>query len=375
MKKYPIRHRNIAHMITGLGVGGAEIYLRMMLLKFDRSKYNHFVYFFNCSRNHQVKFLNDVGISVKCVNLPSPFDFRRFLAIYNFLKDDSINIVHTHLPVISIYARIICALLRIPLIYTEHNEWSRYNIITRILNKLTYRLNKKVIVVSPQVYNSITIFSKDNICIINNSIDPSSLKFNSKNFNRSDFIRKLNISEDAFVIGNVANFTPKKNHQLLVSAFADFVNRYKINNAYLLLIGQFFGREDELISIANYFNVQNKLILLDNIEDAYKYIKHFDVFSLSSLYEGLPISLLEAMSFGRPIISTRAGGIPNVITDGVDGILCESNIVNYSDRLYSLYSEKDFRNSLGKSAYSKVISKFSLDSASEKLTEIYNQTF
>jgi len=366
---------NIAHIITGLGIGGAEIYLRMMLIKLDKKKYNHYVYFFNCSRDHQADSLLTYGINVKCLDFPSRFDLRRFFTIYRHLKSDSIDIVHSHLPVISIYTRILCFFLCVPVIYTEHNEWVRYNPITRLVNKLTYKLNSKIIAVSQEVYESISISNKENIITLNNAIDPLDLHIKAKNFSRELFLKHLNITDNNFIVGSVGNYTPKKNHQLLIKSFANFLKKYSVTNAYLVIVGQLYGKQSELESLAHTHNIYSKLILIDGVDSAFKFIRHFDVFALSSLYEGLPITLLEAMSFSRPIISTPAGGISSVITSGIDGLLADYDIDNYSDALNTLYTDKKYRSQLGKSAYSNVTNNYSLDSAAIKLEEIYDQLF
>jgi sugar transferase (PEP-CTERM/EpsH1 system associated) len=125
--------------------------------------------------------------------------------------------------------------------------------------------------------------------------------------------RTLGISEQAFVVGSVGRLDPIKDHVTLLSAFARF--RAAHPGAVLVLIGD--GPERARLEAAAGPGVQ----LLGQRDDVAELMRAFDVFALPSLNEGINNTILEAMASGLPVVATNTGGNPELVADGVTGLL------------------------------------------------------
>jgi glycosyltransferase involved in cell wall biosynthesis len=362
----------VANIITGLGIGGAEIYLRMVHEKFSSDDTEYYVYFFCCDRNHQVDSLRSLGVKVRCLGHPSKYDIRRFIVLHQALKRDKINLVHAHLPITAVYARLVCKVLDIPVVYTEHNEWSVYHPLTRMINYLTYRLNNKVIAVSDGVATSILSKSVP-VEVVNNGIDIDSLLCQLKCHSYNEAKSILKLPKGAFVVGNVANYTPKKNHVLLLKAFANFAVESSSKMPYLVLVGQFFGKKEEVYSLARNLNVADRIRIIDGRQDAINFIRFFDVAVITSKQEGLPISMLEAMSLSKPIISTKVGGIPSVIRQNVEGFLVDMKESSIVEALICLSNSKEECDKMGHMAFKRVKESYTLSRASNEIEYVYKK--
>ena len=108
--------------------------------------------------------------------------------------------------------------------------------------------------------------------------------------------------------------------------------------------------------------------------DIYPVLKSMDLFILTSINEGLPMSLLEAMAIGTPVLSTAVGGIKEVIEDGETGLLVPSKAIDeFEEALIRLYQNKDLRNSLASQAKEHVNKQYNIESNNKKLFKLYRE--
>ena len=112
----------------------------------------------------------------------------------------------------------------------------------------------------------------------------------------------------------------------------------------------------------------------DGLRIKYKYYKQADIYVLPSYAEGLPMSILEAASYGLPIVATRVGGIPEIIDDGVNGFLIDPGDKGaLTDRLLRLIENPELRSQMGRAAYQKVKEKFDVDTVVKQLDSLYQE--
>ena len=95
-----------------------------------------------------------------------------------------------------------------------------------------------------------------------------------------------------------------------------------------------------------------------------------DIFCLPSDYEGMPMTLIEAMATALPIVATNIGGVPDMIRDGVEGLLCESNPASVADALINLIEDESLRKKMGQAALLKA-QNYSSKNMAEKYLELY----
>lgn len=108
--------------------------------------------------------------------------------------------------------------------------------------------------------------------------------------------------------------------------------------------------------------------------DKDKCLKESGIFLFPSYYEGMPMAVLEAMAYGMAIVTTRVGGIPHLLEDGVNGYLCEpGDIEGLSKRLLELSKDGDKRRKMGERARQKAIEEYSMESHIKKLMDLYDR--
>jgi len=160
-------------------------------------------------------------------------------------------------------------------------------------------------------------FTNDNVIYINNSLDIE--KTTAGLLPRASARSKLKIGPDAFVFGTIGRLVAVKGHIYLLEAFKKIQTIHP--SAKLVIIGG--GKlEQEMKDYVHNHNLDASVILTGNIFDAYQYLPAFDVFVLSSLSEGLPLAVLEAMIAELPVIATDVGAVKDTIAD--KGILIPS---------------------------------------------------
>ena len=149
-------------------------------------------------------------------------------------------------------------------------------------------------------------------------------------------------------------------------------------NGQILLAGKETapGQSNTLERLINELNLQSHVRLIGVISGEAKVnvIKSADCFILPSHAEGLPMAMLEAMSYGLPVISTKVGSIPEVITDGVEGYLIEpGDIESLADRIFRLGQDVALRKRMGRAARERIERYYSLDVVVKRLMQVYKE--
>ncbi|MDQ6469431.1 glycosyltransferase family 4 protein [Flavobacterium sp. LHD-80] len=155
---------------------------------------------------------------------------------------------------------------------------------------------------------------------------------------------KYNIAEDKFIIGNIANHTDAKDIVTLINTADYLVNVLNRKDLVFFQIGNFSKRTDEYLKLAAQKNLTDNVIFTNTIEDASGLNKQFDVFLMTSQREGGPTSVLEAMLIGAPVVSTKVGIVPEVITDGINGFISPiKDFKSLGDNIDKLLNDNELR--------------------------------
>jgi glycosyltransferase involved in cell wall biosynthesis len=137
---------------------------------------------------------------------------------------------------------------------------------------------------------------------------------------RSAVRARLGLAPETFVVGTVGRLTPIKGFEHLIEAFAQLRQQARVQDSRLVIVGDGPSRAI-LEQLAESHRVPAYVKFLGTRTDVYNLISAFDVFALSSLHEGVPMVLLEAMALQVPIVASRVGGIPEILEDGVEAAL------------------------------------------------------
>ncbi len=227
-------------------------------------------------------------------------------------------------------------------------------VLYRFFNLIPIALSEAVADTVEQVYK----IEKEKIPVIFNGMDLCKCK------------QKVEYcSKDTFNILHIGRFAKEKNHTMLIRAFSKFHSIYTDSTLTLL------GDGDERKTIEQTIiecGVQDSVKLMGNQADVYGFLSKADIFVLPSLYEGIPLSMIEAMGTGLPIVASRVGGIPDMVIDGESAILIDVDEKALVDALVTLYENEELRKKIGENTQKAAVA-FSSEEMARKYLEIYSK--
>ena len=188
-------------------------------------------------------------------------------------------------------------------------------------------------------------------------------RFNrDKDSKRKEFRKKWNLKENEIAIGIIGRLVPIKNHTFFIDAIQEVLKKSEFPVRAFIV-----GDGEEKQNIVNYIKNKNLDFSLDYSPATFQltsWIKEIDrvnsgmdIICLTSLNEGTPVSLIEAQASGKPIVSTKTGGIENIVLENKTALLSEKNdLLNFSKNLLSLVNDSNKR---------KLLSKFGLEKSKD----------
>jgi len=359
-------------MLTkGLGLGGTERLIAGAVRHLDPARFRAEVAYLLPWKDALVDEIRHDGVPVHCLDARHATSVAWIGRLRQLVRTHDIGIVHTHMPVPAVAARLAFAHLvgngRGPaIVHTEHNLWGRYRPATRWANRATYRRNDAVIAVSDGVAASIK--SRVPVDVVLHGVESSDVRRDPGA--RSAARAALGLGADEPVIGTVGNLTAKKDHETLLRAIA--LARKEVPTIRLVLIGS--GPLDaETRRHTAALGLADSVIMAGSRDDVPDLLPGFDVFALSSRFEGLPIALLEAMATGLACVATTVGGIPEVVNDGHQGVLvAPGDPVALAAALVALLADPCRREELGRNAATRA-GQFDLTAAVRRIEQVYDE--
>jgi glycosyltransferase involved in cell wall biosynthesis len=361
-------------LTKGLGLGGAERLLSLMAKRIDRDAFEVEVAYLLPWKDAFVTDLECNGITTVCLDAGRTFESGWPRRLRRLIADRDYGLVHTHSPVPAAVARLV---VRPPtrLVHTEHNLWDRYRWPTFAANALTFARNDAVLSVSDGVTASIDrprwarLGDEPPVETLLHGVALDEIPRGPEARVRAR--GQLRVEDHDSVVGCVANFTPKKDHEGLLHAIARVLER--LPEAVLVLIGS-GPIEDQIRAQAGQLGLEAKVRFLGSRDDVPDLLPGFDVFVLGSRFEGLPISLLEAMAAEVACVATRVGGIPEVITDGLDGrTVPPGDPEALATTLIDVLTDQAARRVIAVAGHRRVQKAFSIDRAVARTEALYHQ--
>ena len=364
----------ILHIIKSLGRGGAEMLLPETLKLHNNDQFEfHYIYFLPW-KNQLVETIENAGGKVTCFSASNNIKLlQQYPGVIRYCKKYEIDLIHCHLPWSGFLGRIIHFKIKLPVVYTEHNIQERYHFATKWLNKLTFNSQSLALGVSQDVSRSILEKIKPKIPVTTLLNGVNTLHF-QKDSEKGNAIReKFDIPLDAVVLGNIAVFRAQKSIPVWLKAFKKIHTNHP--EIYGILVGA-GPLEDEIKQLVLEYGLQDRIILPGLETDTLAYFSAMDIFMMSSQFEGLPIALLEAMSSGCAIVSTKAGGVVEAIQNEIDGMLCEVGDWNcLAEKSLNLIENPGLRIEYQIASRNRVAESFSLSVMVKKLEEVYSDLF
>ncbi len=364
------RKIKILHLIKSLGRGGAEMLLPISYKYASHHQFDYSYAYFLKGKNDLEYLLRENGAKVHSFEAAGNKEILFSVnALASYCKANKIDIIHVHLPIAGVVARIAGRLAKIPVVYTEHNLMERYHPVTRFLNKSTFSMQAHVVSVSRDVEQSIRKHTKTKIPVstVLNGIDTREFK---RDIAGGQEIRmQYNIPDTAIVIGFVAVFREQKQLPTWLKVAAEIVKYHP--DTYFLLVGS-GPLSDEIDILRQSLGLSDRLILPGLQKNVRQYLSAMDVFFMSSKFEGLPLALLEAMACECAIVATKVGGVPEVIQQGISGLLVsDQSQQEMFDALSFYLKNRDEIKTHGVAARIRVENAFSIQRMVTELEDIY----
>lgn len=313
----------VCEVVKTLDPGGAEILLVERLLAARRRPAGHAadpavtytVICLRASTGELVERLRSAGVAVIDLSpCPRALVYARLVATVRRLAPHVLN-VHSPAPGIALRPLVRLARNRPALVSTVHGvRWAK----TMYLDRLTRTLDDCTVAVSPTVARSRAVGGRRHVLTRVHGVDVREQRRWAAG--AALVRREFGIPEDAFLCVTVANFRPEKNHRMLVRAASEVVRARP--DAVFVLAGDGPLRDDTVREVRER-HLGDVVRVLGPVPGARRLIAAADLLVLSSQYEGLPVVVMEALAAGVPVVSTRVGGLPDLITSGRNGILTE----------------------------------------------------
>lgn len=183
---------------------------------------------------------------------------------------------------------------------------------------------------------------------------------------------EFHISKDAFVIGTIGRISAEKDLPTFLKVAQNILKSYPTTK--FLIVGDGKTKEivGELKALAHSMEIDHAIIFTGHRTDLLDIYSALDLFLMTSLTEGLPNTVLESMAMGVPVVSTAVGGVPELITEGETGILCEvGNWKQISQALLNIMESQELQDSFSHAGRIDVVDRFSFSNRLVKIEKIY----
>lgn len=359
----------VLHLIGSLTAGGAERNLYYLGPHFKTSAFDHSI----CCMLERGEFapeLERAGVRIFELGYRRRHFLRTVMRLKSILKKENITILHTHLFEPGLVGRLAAWLAGTPVIIThEHGKtlWKKphHHLFERLA---TLRTDMRIVVTE-----DIRSLRKKHegtpdykMVLIENAVDPE--RFEVDDGTRKRLRQDLGI-DDYFVAGTVGRLVPAKAYDLFLQMAHELL---KVDERMrFLLVGDGRLRAD-LEARARSLGLEGQVLFLGNRTDIPEVLAAMDVYVITSVREGLPISLVEAMLAAKPIVSTAVGGIPEALREPGTGVLVESG-----DRpalvaaVAGLAADPVRREAMGRAARQAAFGRYSPPTVLDKLDRLY----
>ena len=296
------------------------------------------------------------------------FEWRLIPRFYRLFRRTGVQIVHTHHLTQLIYAALGARLAGALLIHAEHDYLSLEPWRRRYLLRLLGTLCHRVVAVGDQIGAFLTDrvgLPPSRVVVIRNGVD-----LERYSPDRRMPREALGLPASGRLIGTVARLDPLKDPASLLRAFRMLLPAHPDIN--LVLVGDGALRP-ELEALAGTLGIRDRVAFLGARHDVADLLPHLDVFALTSISEGLPFSILEAMACACPIVATTVGDIPRLMGDGVAGITvppAQPEIL--ADGIASLLKSPDRAAALGRAARTLIQAHYDLKDTVARYQAMYS---
>jgi glycosyltransferase involved in cell wall biosynthesis len=351
-------------------VGGGETHVFDLSTRLDKNHFEPIVLSF--TDGPMVDNLRASKIETHVIHSHFPFDPRVIRAVSSLLQDQKIDIVHAHGTRAASNVWLPTSRNQLPLIYTIHgwsfnDNQSRFVkfVRTRAEQFITARARVNICVSESNRQTGNNAIPGFKGIVINNGV--SFEKF-SPLLDASSVIAELGKQPGEIWVGMIARLTRQKDPITLLKAFK---RANEINPLLKLLIVGDGDMRQEVSQTIHSYKLQSVVKLLPFRKDVPELLRAIDIYCLPSLWEGLPIGLLEAMLMEKAVIATRVDGTKEIVSAETGVLIEKQNPSDLASAIVALAQNQAMRNKLGHKARALVETNFSLEQMVSKTEECY----
>lgn len=369
-EKFPVKR--VLHIIDSLHLGGAQEVV-LNLATCGSSRFRHEV---ATMHGHGIYWdrLRQAGVKVHSLSPHKLLPFYLASVPWRLLADKP-DILHCHLIPSNIIAKPLGALLGVPVVINHDHTNDTLRADSRLLlalDRFSNRFASHIVAVSASCRDFLITresIPTSDVTLVPNAID---LRRFSPSAARRDQARvELGLPASARVVAGVGRLNPQKNFSLFLDIAAQLAPRFP--DLHFLLAGD--GPEEKMLrEKAAALGISDRVTFSGYVADTRLVYLAADVLLMPSRYEGLPMTLLEAMAMGLPVVASQLDGIAEVIGDGREGFLVPSDDASlFVERTAALLQGAELSSRIAQNARAKIEASFSVERMTSAVEEIYDR--
>ena len=363
---------NVAHIVQSFDVGGIE---KLVVDLIANSKDGRFQYTVFCidSKGRLASLLEEKGVEVIELNKRKGVDISLIFRFADELKKRKIDVVHSHNPGPAFYGGLAARLSGISVIvYSKHGIKLGARLRDKFLESFSFMLQDYIVAVSEKAFGFMIDKEKapaKKMLLIENGIDLN--QFKTGDVKKETVLSEHGLPRLEYIIGIIARLDRLKDIPTLISAFGMLSKGRP--DASLVVVGD--GEErNALEKLVKETGLTGKVFFLGTQTRIPELLSIFSLFVLSSITESSPISLLEAMAAGLPIVATNVGGNAELVKDGYNGFIVEpKDIIGMRDAMLKIIEDKDLAKRMGEVNRKTAFSKYGIENTIKKYESLYVQ--
>jgi L-malate glycosyltransferase len=339
---------HIVFSIDTMSVGGTEMNAIRTAERLDRQRYRLSVVTLR-GEGPLTERYERMGVPVlrfPIRNLYGTETVRQGVRLARFLRAERASVVHCHDQYSNFFSAMAARWAGVPVVIAS-KRWLHSPLRYRIANGVGFRAATRVIANSDAVAASLERddwLARDRVVVVPNFVDEAAFRAPSVHV-RQEWVRDLGLEPDAVVVGIVASLLPIKGHATLLRAVATLTAEWPALR--LVVVGQ--GPElERLRALSDELGIAHAVRFAGLRPQVPSFHFLFDISVLSSVSEGFPNSLVEAMAAGRPIVATDVGGVRDAVRHSENGLLvAPGDPPAFADALRVLLRDADLRRTMG----------------------------
>jgi glycosyltransferase involved in cell wall biosynthesis len=355
-------------------IGGGESHVLDLVEHLDKKVYEPIVLAF--TEGAMIERLKNMGVHTHVIPTTRPFDFTVWGRVSALLEKEKIELIHIHGTRANTNVVFPGQWNHLPMIYTVHG-WSFHDDLPPFQRKLriwseammTRRMATTITVSEANKRSGEELIRGFRTEVVHYGIN---LKRFDPARSLANLRAELGIGQDEFLLGYIARITKQKAPLDMLRGFRLALDQLGgAAKLKLLLVGE-GEMKAEMLALAKELNLEPQLVIQPFRTDVPEVLAAVDAYCLPSLWEGLPIGLLEAMSMRKPVIASRVDGTANILRDRENGLLiAPQKPQELASAIVALYQDADLRERVARGAHQTILAHYSAERMARQVETVY----